>query len=84
MIEFARPDAAAREAIARFYCRRAPLGADVDLAELARRTEGQTGADVESACRKAMLVAIDRHRRRGRGEPFEVCWRDFIAEDKPS
>jgi transitional endoplasmic reticulum ATPase len=81
VIEFTRPDAAAREAIARFCCRRAPLAADVDLAELARRTEGQTGADVESACRKAMLVAIDRHRRGPGATRFEVTWSDFTAED---
>jgi transitional endoplasmic reticulum ATPase len=77
VLEFTLPDAAARDAIARFYCRRAPLAADVDLAELVRRTEGRTGADVESACRKAMLVAIDRYRRGGSTEPFDVRWKDF-------
>jgi len=48
----------------------------VDLAELARRTEGMTGADVESACKKAMLVAIERHRREG-DAAFEIRWSDF-------
>jgi len=81
VIEFTRPDAAAREAIARFCCRRAPLAADVDLAELARRADGHTGADVESACKKAMLAAIDRYRRQGSGDRFELCWNDFTAGD---
>jgi transitional endoplasmic reticulum ATPase len=80
VIEFPRPDAAAREAIARFYLRRAPLAADVDLAELARRTDGRTGADIESLCRKATLVAIDRYRRRGDGGRLEVCRGDFLAD----
>jgi len=77
VIPFALPDVGAREAMARFYCRRAPLAKDVDLAELARRTEGMTGADVESACKKAMLVAIERHRREGGEAAFEIRWTDF-------
>jgi transitional endoplasmic reticulum ATPase len=80
VVEFPLPDAAAREAIARRCCRRAPLAANVDLAELARRTDGRTGADIESICRKAMLVAIDRVRGRGtKGGAFEVGWEDFAA-----
>ena len=77
VIPFAVPDVRAREAMARFYCRRAPLAKDVDLAELARRTEGMTGADVESACKKAMLVAIERHRREAGEAAFEIRWADF-------
>jgi transitional endoplasmic reticulum ATPase len=87
VLEFPRPDAAAREAIARLCCRRAPLAGDVDLAELARRTEGRTGADIESACKKAMLVAIDRYRQYHPGqtgdERFTVRWTDFL-ESLPS
>jgi transitional endoplasmic reticulum ATPase len=80
VLPFGLPDARAREAIARFCCRRAPLDPDVDLAELARRTDGRTGADVESACKKAMLVAIDRFRRVGRegNGLFTVRWEDFL------
>ena len=85
VLPFGLPDAQAREAIARFCCRRAPLGPDVDLVELARRTEGRTGADVESACKKAMLVAIDRFRsqRQEHDEHFTVRWEDFL-ENLPS
>jgi transitional endoplasmic reticulum ATPase len=81
VVEFARPDLASREAIARWYCRRAPLAADVEVAELARRSEGWTGADVESACKKAMLVAIDRYRRGGGGGAFEVRQADFLTTE---
>ena len=45
---------------------------DVDLRRAGPRTEGRTGADVESACRKAMLVAIDRYRRRHDRRALEV------------
>ncbi len=82
VVNFPEPDAAAREAIARFYCRRAPLAADVDLAELARRTEGRTGADIESLCKKAMLVAIDRCHGEGSDKRLEVRWNDFIAPNE--
>jgi transitional endoplasmic reticulum ATPase len=82
VLEFPRPDASAREAIARLCCRRAPLAADVDLAELALRTEGRTGADIESVCKKAMLAAIDRYRQYDNA-PFIVHWRDFL-ESMPS
>ncbi len=85
VLRFDPPDAAAREAIARFCCRQAPLAEDVSLSELARRTDGRTGADIETACKKAMLVAIDRHRRQGTrsGELFAVMWQDFL-ESVPS
>jgi transitional endoplasmic reticulum ATPase len=85
VLPFTLPDLDAREAIARFCCRQAPLATDVDLGELARRTEGKTGADIESTCKKAMLVAIDRfrHRRDAGDEGFAVRWQDFL-ENLPS
>jgi len=35
-----------------------PLAEDVDLAELAKRTEGYTGADIEVLVREAGLIAL--------------------------
>ena len=37
-----------------------PLGADVDLAALARRTEDCVGADIAGLCRLAALAALAR------------------------
>lgn len=80
VLRFELPDAAARETIVRLCCRQVPFAPDVDVAVLVARTEGWTGADVESACKKATLVAIDRFRRRGApGENFLVGWEDFLA-----
>jgi transitional endoplasmic reticulum ATPase len=81
VVEFPRPDSAAREAVARYYCRRAPLASDVDFAELARLTEGHTGADIESLCKKAMLVAINRYHEQRSAGPLEVRWQDFSTQD---
>jgi transitional endoplasmic reticulum ATPase len=58
IVRVSRPDAADRAAILRLCCRQMPLAADVDLDDLSLRTDGFTGADLESACKKAALLAI--------------------------
>ncbi|WP_297458098.1 CDC48 family AAA ATPase [Thermococcus sp.] len=54
------PDEKARLEIFRVHTRRVPLAEDVDLEELARRTEGYTGADIEALVREAALTAMRR------------------------
>ena len=76
IVRFAKPDAADRAAILRLCCRQA---ADVDIEALASRTEGSTGADLESVCKKATLVAIAEYRRGARGGVFTVGASDFDA-----
>ncbi|MEF8856476.1 MAG: AAA family ATPase, partial [Haloplanus sp.] len=51
------PDEAARRAIFEVHTRNKPLADDVDLDELARRTENYVGADVEAVCREASMAA---------------------------
>jgi transitional endoplasmic reticulum ATPase len=60
LLRFPMPSAGEREAVFRLCCERVPLAADVDLRELAERTDGLTGADIESLCKKATLLAIDQ------------------------
>jgi len=55
------PDEKARLKVLRIYTRRMPLTEDVNLEELASRTEGYSGADLESLCREAALSALRRH-----------------------
>ena len=52
------PDEAGRLAVLRAALRRAPLAADVDLAQLARQTEGYSGADVTELARRAGRAAV--------------------------
>src|SRR5207244_12061873 len=52
-VRFSTPDAGERASIVRICCRRVPLAADVAVEDLARRTGGLTGADIESLCKKA-------------------------------
>ena len=77
IVRFAAPDLAAREAIVRLCCRRVPLAADVSVAEIAARTDGLTGADIESLCKKATLLAIAEFQRGRRGRTFDVRQTDF-------
>jgi transitional endoplasmic reticulum ATPase len=59
LIELPPPDPAARLAIFKVHTLGRPLADDVDLAELAgAASEGQSGADIELACRNASLAAI--------------------------
>ncbi|WP_049999002.1 CDC48 family AAA ATPase [Halococcus sediminicola] len=51
------PDGDAREAIFEVHTRDKPLAESVDLADLARRTEGYVGADIEAVTREAAMAA---------------------------
>jgi transitional endoplasmic reticulum ATPase len=51
------PDEEARRAIFAVHTGHKPLADDVDLDDLARRTEGYVGADIEAVCREASMAA---------------------------
>ncbi len=52
------PDEAGRLSVLRAALRRAPLAVDVDLPELAGRTEGYSGADLTELARRAGRAAV--------------------------
>ncbi|WFO75881.1 CDC48 family AAA ATPase [Desulfurococcaceae archaeon MEX13E-LK6-19] len=52
------PDYRARLEILRIHTRNMPLAPDVDLEEIASRTEGYSGADLEALVREAALQAL--------------------------
>src|ERR1700723_1497551 len=79
ILQFAKPNAADRATIMRLCCRRVPLALDVDFEDLAARTEGLTGADIESLCKKATLLAIVELTDGTRPAPFVVLRSDFLA-----
>ena len=79
IVRFAKPGAADRATILRLCCRQVPLAKDVDLDAIAARTEGFTGADLESVCKKATLLAIAEYRRGTSGGSFNVRRDDFEA-----
>jgi len=79
IVRFAPPDAADRAAILRLRCRQVPLAPDVDLEALASRAEALTGADLETLCKKATLLAIAQFQSGAKGRTFAVRQRDFDA-----
>ncbi|MDT3441796.1 MULTISPECIES: ATP-dependent zinc metalloprotease FtsH [unclassified Pseudofrankia] len=52
-----RPDLQGREAILKVHAKGKPIGADVDLLVIARRTPGFTGADLANVLNEAALLA---------------------------
>ncbi|MCD6369901.1 MAG: CDC48 family AAA ATPase, partial [Thermoplasmata archaeon] len=52
------PDKKAREEIFRIHLGDKPLAEDVKIEELAEKTEGYTGADIEAICNEATMLAI--------------------------
>ena len=79
ILPFAKPDAEDRAAIMRLCCRRIPLASDVDFEDFGHRTEGLTGADIESLCKKATLLAIVEFQDGNRPAPFTVLRSDFLS-----
>jgi AAA+ superfamily predicted ATPase len=78
------PDAAAREGVFRYHLKDRPV-AGIDLAKLARQTDGYSGADIAHICETAAERALMDSVRRG--EPRMIGTPDLeaaITEVKPS
>src|SRR3954471_14829017 len=56
------PDVGGRESILKVHARNKPLGADVNLATLARQTSGLSGADLANICNEAAIFAARARR----------------------
>lgn len=52
------PDPKARETIFKIHTKGCPMEKGVDFTEMARETEGRSGAEIESICRQALTLAI--------------------------
>ncbi|MBS3143148.1 CDC48 family AAA ATPase [Candidatus Woesearchaeota archaeon] len=52
------PEVKAREMIFQVHVKGMPLAKDVNVAKLAEKTEGYVGADIESICREAAILAL--------------------------
>ncbi|WP_294376154.1 ATP-dependent zinc metalloprotease FtsH [uncultured Clostridium sp.] len=57
------PDVKGREEILKVHTRNKPLGPDVDLKVLARRTPGFCGADLENLANEAALLAVRTNKK---------------------
>ena len=52
------PDLEARKQIFQIRTKKTPLAEDIKIDEMARRTEGYTGADIGSVCNTAVMLAL--------------------------
>ena len=57
------PDVKGREEILQVHTKKKPLGEDIDLKVLAKRTPGFSGADIENLANEAALLAVRRDKR---------------------
>ena len=71
------PDEGARLEILKVHTRRMPLADDVDLAQIAKMTEGYSGADLAALCREAAMTAL-----REAGKPTKVRSEHFVQAMK--
>jgi transitional endoplasmic reticulum ATPase len=78
VLELPLPDQGAREEIFGIELRKKPLAADVALKELARLTDGSSGADIAFACRRAAMMAL-REQRAGEQDAFLLKRKHFDA-----
>jgi transitional endoplasmic reticulum ATPase len=69
------PDERARLQILKIHTRGMPLAKDVDLEQLARETEGYSGADLAALCREAAMRVLRRNikAREVRAEDFRAA-----------
>ena len=78
IIEMIMPDEQDREAIFNVHLRGKPLAAGIEVHELARHTEGFSGADIAAVVRKAALMVVRRVVKQGKKK--EPVWRDAVIE----
>lgn len=69
VFELPLPDAKTREKIFGIHTRNKPLGKNVNLNLLARKTNSLTGSDIEFICRKAGMFAIRERIEKNRAKP---------------
>ncbi len=81
IIEIGMPDEKARLEIFKVHTRKMPLAKDVKLEELAKETEGFTGADIEAVCREAAMNALREAKAKGK-KVEKVSKKHFIEAIK--
>lgn len=74
-----RPDVRGREAILRVHMKKAAIGEDVDLAQIAALTTGFTGADLANLVNEAALLATRRRADRVTMDDFTRAIERILA-----
>ncbi|WP_336036173.1 proteasome-activating nucleotidase Pan2 [Halobacterium yunchengense] len=80
LIEVPNPDHEARERILQIHADEINVADDVEFAELARRTDGFSGAQLASLATEAGMFAIRDDREEVRREDFDAAYEKLVAE----
>lgn len=81
-VELTNPDDETIEKIFEVHTREMPLEKKVSLKELAKKTSGWTGAEIESVCRRAGLNAIKRNYSKEDSKKLRITVKDFESAIK--
>ncbi|MGZ9163390.1 MAG: AAA family ATPase, partial [Candidatus Deferrimicrobiaceae bacterium] len=73
IIDFPLPSKEERIEILQTYMRTLPLNSQIDMDVLADMSEGWTGADIESLCKKAVMLAVEEYLKREEEPDFSRC-----------
>ncbi len=82
MIEFPLPDEEARADIFRIHTRRMNLDESISFAELVKKTDGATGADIKAICTEAGMFAIRELRDKVTMEDFLNAVDKIMGKEK--
>jgi transitional endoplasmic reticulum ATPase len=82
LIEIKAPDDKARFEIFKISTKNMPLDKDVDLKELAKVTEGFTGADIDNLVREAGMTAIRNGMKEVTFNHFELSFKSIVPSIK--
>jgi transitional endoplasmic reticulum ATPase len=82
LIEVVAPDEKARTQIFRICTARMPLDKDVSLKDLAKITEGYTGADIDNLVREAGMTAIREDAKKVSTRHFELSFKMIVPSIK--
>jgi len=78
LLELPKPDEKTRLEIFKIHTRGKPLSENVNLATLGKETEGLTGADIESICKKASMLAIKEAVSHNPSKNLKINFKHFI------
>lgn len=76
-IEFSLPDAGERRRILKVHSQNMPVSSTVDFQDIAERTRGWSGADLESIVKKSGLIAVKEDRPEVHHEDFMIALERF-------
>jgi transitional endoplasmic reticulum ATPase len=77
IVELGIPDKETRKKIFEVHTNKMPLDKKIDLEEYVSKTENFTGADIESICRNAGIIAIKEHYAKKQKQPLKITKEDF-------